>query len=220
MRMRLLIPALFFSFFSGKAQNNLSGSERQSPMVYAWRISDKEALYLYTHNMKNWEKNNLHTLSDSFPSSQTPNLAPGSYLLVQSRGSYLAVTLRTMGPLRYDLLNNGRDASLLLHTPGGGIIKDADVFVRHHRISFDPATGAYPLGRWHHSKPVKVVYQTSLYFFPVTQTAPMTGSRPRWFSSANRHPGYRPYYSDNTAYERRHHSFMVLINRSSNQVIP
>src|SRR5882762_3932298 len=98
MRMRLLIPALFFSFFSGKAQNNLSGSQHQSPLVYAWRISDKEALYLYSHNMKDWEKNDLHTLSDSFPSSQVqdPTLAPGNYLLVQSRGSYLTVTLRTM----------------------------------------------------------------------------------------------------------------------------
>jgi hypothetical protein len=83
--------------------------------------------------MKDWEKNDLYTLSDSFPSRQVqdPALAPGNYLLVQSRGSYLAVTLRTMGPLRYDLLNNGPNASLLLHTPNGGTIKDAEVHVRH-----------------------------------------------------------------------------------------
>jgi len=69
--MRLLIPApVLLPFSPVKAQNNLSGSQRQSPLVYAWRISDKEALYLYSHNMKDWEKNDLHTLSDSFPSSQ------------------------------------------------------------------------------------------------------------------------------------------------------
>lgn len=210
--MRLLIPALFFSFFSGKAQNNLSGSQHQSPLVYAWRITEKEALYLYSHNMKDWEKNDLHTLSDSFPSSQVqdPALAPGNYLLVQSRGSYLAVTLRTMGPLRYDLLNNGPNASLLLHTPDGGMIKDADVYVRRHRIGFDPATGAYPLGRWDHSRPVKVVYQTAMYFFPVTHAAPTTYPRRSWFSTARKQSKYRSYYSDNTAYERRFHSFMIF----------
>ena len=208
----MLIPALFFFFSPGKAQNNLSGSERQSPFVYAWRISEKEALYLYSHNMKDWEKNDLHTLSDSFPSSQVqdPALAPGNYLLVQSRGSYLAVTLRTMGPLRYDLLNNGPNASLLLHTADGGTIKDADVYVRHRRIGFNPATGAYPLGRWNKSRPVKVVYQATLYFFPVTHAAPTTGPRPRWFLTAHRQPKYRSYYSDNTAYERRFRSFMIF----------
>ncbi|HEY4286330.1 MAG TPA: alpha-2-macroglobulin family protein [Puia sp.] len=209
--MRLLIPALLFAFFSGKAQNNLSGSRQQSPLVYAWRISDKEALYLYSHNMKDWEKNNLHTLSDSFPSSQTqdPALAPGNYLLIQSRGSYLAVTLRTMGPLRYDLLNNGADVSLLLHTPDGMMIKDADVYVRRHRIGIDPATGAYPLGRWgRSSRPVKVVYQTALYYFPVTHAVPKT--HPRWFITTHRQPKYRYYYSDNTEYERRFHSFMIF----------
>src|SRR5260221_7631761 len=128
MRIRLLIPALLLSFFSGKAQNNLSVSERQSPFVYAWRRSDKEALYLYQHDMKNWEKNNLHSLTDSFPSDQTqdPTLPPGNYLLVQARGTYLDVRLRTMGPLRYDLLNNGQNAALFLHTPGGVMIKDSD----------------------------------------------------------------------------------------------
>ncbi|HXO78023.1 MAG TPA: hypothetical protein VN824_22365, partial [Puia sp.] len=208
--MRLLIPALLFFFFSGKAQNDLSGSQRQSPFVYAWRIPDKEALYLYNHNMKNWEKNNLHTLADSFPSSQVPEpaLAPGNYLLVKSRGSYLAVTLRTMGPLRYDLLNNGRDASLLLHTPEGGMINDADVFVRHHKISFNPATGAWPLGRWNKSRPVKVIYQTAMYFFPVTHVVPTT--RPWWLITATRKPKYRPYYSDYTAYERRFRSFLIF----------
>jgi len=203
MRMQLLIPALLFFFFSGKAQNDLSGSQHQSPLVYAWRISDKEALYLYSHNMKGWEKNDLHTLSDSFPFSQAQNsaLAPGNYLLVQSRGSYLAVTLRTMGPLRYDLLNNGPNASLLLHTPGGLPINDADVYVRRHKIAFDPATGAYPLGRWgNRSRPVKVVYQTALYFFPVTHTTPTSYPRSK----------YRSYYSDNTTYERRFHSFMIF----------
>ena len=211
MRMRLLIPALFFFFFSGKAQNNLSGSQRQSPLIYAWRISDKEALYLYTHNMKDWEKNDLHTLSDSFPSNQAhdPALAPGNYLLVQSRGSYLAVTLRTMGALRYDLLNSGPNASLLLHTPDGGMIKDADVYVRRHRIGFDPATRAYPLGRWNKSRPVKVVYQTALYFFPVTHTVPKTGPWRR-FITALKQPKYRSWYSDNTAYERRFHSFLIF----------
>jgi len=201
MRIRLLIPALLFFFFSGKAQNNLSGSQRQSPLVYAWRISDKEALYLYTHNMKDWEKNDLHTLSDSFPFSQAhdPTLAPGNYLLVQTRGSYLAVTLRTIGALRYDLLNNGPNASLLLHTPDGLPIKDADVYVRRHKIAFDPVTGAYPLSRWNNrSRPVKVVYQTALYFFPVTHTTPTPYPRSKYRSS------------DNTAYERRWHSFMIF----------
>ncbi|HTI91094.1 MAG TPA: alpha-2-macroglobulin family protein [Puia sp.] len=210
MRIRLLIPTLLFFFFSGKAQNDLSGSQRQSPFVYAWRISDKEALYLYNHHMKNWEKNNLHTLSDSFPSSQLPEpaLAPGNYLLVQSRGSYLAVTLRTMGSLRYDLLNNGRNASLLLHTPGGGMISDAEVFVRRHKVGFDSITGAWPLGRWNKSRPVKVIYQTALYFFPVTNAASPT--RHRWFLTANRPSKYRSYYPDNTAYERRFRSFLVF----------
>src|ERR1700754_4120460 len=210
MRMRLLIPALLFFFFSGKAQNDLSGSQRQSPFVYAWRISDKEALYLYSHNMKDWEKNNLHTLSDSFPSSQVqdPALAPGNYLLVQSQGSDLVVTLRTIGPLRYDLLNNGSIASLLLHTPGGGMINDAEGFVWRHKIGFDTVTGAWPLGRWNKSRPVKVIYQTAMYFFPMTHAAPTT--RPRWFITANRQPKYRPYYSDYTAYERHFRSFLIF----------
>lgn len=206
MKTRLLILTLLVPFFSVRAQNNLSGSERKSPFVYAWRISDKEALYLYQHNMKNWEKNNLHSLTDSFPSDQTqdPTLPPGNYLFVQARGSYLDVRLRTMGPLRYDLLNNGQYAALLLHEPGGTGIGDAGVYVRRRPVAYDPLTASYPLGRWKKSRPVKVLYHGALYFFPVTHSGTTYHPHPRWWR------GSRHSFSNNKAYENRFHSFLIF----------
>jgi len=210
MRLSLLTPALLLTVVSLKAQHNLSGSPEKGSLVYAWRISDREARYLYLHDMKDWEKKNLHQLVDSFPSDQRedPSLPGGNYLFVAARGSYLSATLRTIGALRYDLLNNGPSVSLLLHTPTGELIRDALVEVKGRRIAYDSATASYPLGHWKKSKAVKVVHRDALYFFPVTRES---GSRYyrrhsliwRWWHRRKR------YYSRSPHYENRFSSFIV-----------
>ncbi|MBS1659420.1 MAG: carboxypeptidase-like regulatory domain-containing protein [Bacteroidetes bacterium] len=168
MRIRLLLPTLLCSFFSAQAQQNLSSSPQQGLWAYAWRISDKEALYLYTHYMKDWDKNNLHTLVDSFPSNEPNSALPaGNYLFVRAEGSNLSVAMQTIGPLRYELLNNGPNAALSLHTPEGAIIRDADLYIRKRRVLYDSTTASYPLGRWKKDQLVKIVDHGALYYFPV-----------------------------------------------------
>ena len=92
MRLSLLTPALLLVVVSLKAQHNLSGSPEKSPFIYVWRISDREALDLYQHDMKGWEKKSLHQLVDSFPSDrrEDPLLPGGNYLFVAARGSHTA----------------------------------------------------------------------------------------------------------------------------------
>jgi len=199
MRLSLLIPALLLTVSSLKAQHDLSGSPEKSPLVYAWRISDREALYLYEHDMKDWEKKDLHQLVDSFPSDrlEDPALPTGNYLFVAVKGSYLSATLRTIGALRYDLLNNGPSVSLLLHTPTGELIPDATVYLKGRRVVYDPGTVSYPLGHWRKSRQVKVVYKDALYFFPVTR------------ETYNRYRTGR-HHSRITRYEDHFYSFVVL----------
>jgi len=199
MRLSLLTLALLLSVFSLKAQHDLSGSPQKSPLVYAWRISDREALYLYQHDMKNWEKKNLHQLVDSFPSDQLeePALPTGNYLFVTVKDTYLSATLRTIGALRFDLLNNGPSVSLLLHTPTGELVPDATVEVRGRRVVYDPGSASYALGHWKKSREVKVVHKDALYFFPVTRE-----TRHRY--------GSRRHYSRTTRYEDHFYSFVAF----------
>src|ERR1700722_3637528 len=141
MRIRLLALTLSLAALNAHAQNDLSGSRQTSVCTYIYRLDPKQALHLYRGDMDGWDKI-ISAPVDSFLSSTQQDddlhLSAGDYLFVMANGSRLRASLRTVGPLRYDLLSSRNDAALSLHTPDGRPITDAVVHIGKRRVGFDP----------------------------------------------------------------------------------
>lgn len=219
MRIRLLLLTLFLATMSVRAQHNLSGSRRSGAYTYVYRLSTAEALALFRSDMNNWEKD-ARVPADSFRSEAGPaaearttrepdsRLPPGDYLFVSAEGSHLQATLKTIGPLRCDLLNSGKLAALTLHNPEGKPITDAMVFSGRRRVGYDSVSNSYLLGVWRKDRSVKVIDRGSLYFFPVESR--VYPERHQWLDFLHRDKTQRYYAYGTTVYERKFRSFFIL----------
>ncbi|HET6256261.1 MAG TPA: alpha-2-macroglobulin family protein [Puia sp.] len=170
MRIRLLVLTLSLAALTTHAQNDLSDSQKTSVYTYVYRLTSKQALILFRKDMEGWDKMILQPVDSFLTTSRDEDdlhLSSGDYLFVLARGSRLEATLHSIGPLRYDLLSSGKEASLSLHTPDGKSITDAIVYTRHHRTGYDSASNSYRLGAWRNTRVVNIVEQGALYYFSV-----------------------------------------------------
>jgi alpha-2-macroglobulin len=170
MRTRLLVLTLLLAALATHAQNDLSTSRRTSLYTYVYRVGPEQALSLFRTDMEGWDKM-IHHPVDSFLTDlfkpEDLRLPAADYLFVFAAGAQLHATLKTVGPLRYDLLSSGKEAALTLHTPDGQLITDAIVTLRHRQISYNATSNCYPLGAFKNTRVVTITHDGALYYFSV-----------------------------------------------------
>jgi TonB-dependent SusC/RagA subfamily outer membrane receptor len=220
----VLLLFVFLSIYSFSiAQNNLSDSRRTSVYTYIYKITKQEATTLYKSGMNKANEKYLHSIADSFKSSDdVPRLLPGDYLFTYASDNKLVFEFHSEGDVECKLINNNRDLVVALHTKAGDLINDAEVFVRNKKIPYDKSIQSYRLSKFKKEGLIKVSRKDAVYFFPVTRNRykhPLQLQYKVPFKYVvqpvkklfdKRKSYHRSYYYGRTPYEARFHGFMVF----------
>lgn len=225
MRRKYTLCLVLLLSLSASAQHNLSGSRQTSVYTYIYRLSIAETEAIFRSDMTNLKEEHLHTLVDSFitRSEDEPVLKPGNYLFVEAVANKLTGELKTIGDLQCKILENNRDLLIAVHNKQGQLISDAQVFSRNKKVPYNNAIQAFYLPKKKRASLIKVYYQGTVYFVPLTAS-----KRNFWRTIANSFPlryavqpirrlvkGYRPYRSNNyfyntTTHEKNYRGFIAF----------
>jgi alpha-2-macroglobulin len=225
MRIIALALLMIFAFTVANAQRNLSGSRRDAPLVYAYKITGTEAEQLVRYGLQKVNDKHLHTLIDSFSTAgRIPVLPEGNYLLLHVAENILTYQLHTVGDLQVKHINNGYDLGVLLHNRLGEPITQAQVYADNRLLRFHSKNQFFGPSRKKVAKHIKVMYRDVFYVFPVSKNRKrkpqllrfITRTFPiRYIANPIRRllygrDNYRSYYDNKTAHEKKFKGFVVF----------
>ncbi|WP_132054181.1 alpha-2-macroglobulin family protein [Pseudocnuella soli] len=222
MRICLTFFSLLLALFC-HAQQNLSGSKRNSAYTYVYQLTPKEALAIHKKGTASKPAAMLHTLLDSFATgSKMPTLPSGNYLLMHAAENKLVYKLTTVHAVQVKVLNNKNDVAVLVHHNDGQAINNADVLLAGKKLRFDEKTQTYRSNGSRRSGRLEVYYQNTLHCSEIKNTA---SRNPIWtraldilrvksigniFKKRQQRYRYYSYFQSRTKWERKIKGYMAF----------
>ncbi|WP_448701844.1 carboxypeptidase-like regulatory domain-containing protein [Mucilaginibacter sp. AW1-3] len=202
------------------AQKPLTNSRTSSYYTYIYTLSDEDMKVFFEDTKKKPEDLVLNHPVDSVLTDRyvQPKLVPGNYLAVHATENKVSYNVIQVNTAYLQLLDNKKDLRFSLFDANGNEVTDAEAWLDHKQISYDPLFKLYHI-KYHQKEDddhyIKIKYKGVVSYYTVDQQergryGPSTwhniiNSRPivyLWQPLANLFSKYHhgPYYGKGSPY--------------------
>ncbi|MBI9052718.1 MAG: carboxypeptidase-like regulatory domain-containing protein [Bacteroidales bacterium] len=169
--MRKIFLVLFILFHITSYSQDLLTSRKTSYHTYIYKLTNKEAEYLYKNDLWKVEDSYFHSIVDSIPTDSSFNidLIPGHYLKVYTKGSKLNLDILTIQNFDVKILNNNSDLNIQVYDSIGTIVNNANVKIKGKKLKFDQKTLSYRHKKSNKKGLIKVTYNDQIAYYNINR---------------------------------------------------
>ncbi|MEM8907500.1 MAG: hypothetical protein AAGD05_06610, partial [Bacteroidota bacterium] len=126
----------------------LFGQLTETPQFFLFQINQEEALTLAQQADFCPESRHFYQLIDSSSTRDFAHHAQGNFLVVESKGEQVEISLLNRASIQARILNSPLNFAIAVLDSTGAVIDNARVKLDRKTLVYDPATKTYRRKRW------------------------------------------------------------------------